>query len=254
MSSVFQLPGVPHRGITCRSDWNELHFDEAVHWVCRRSVTNGAGVLKGKRWNCRNAGLLEQPRKAVSTKCFPGVPASRSLLVLACTSVSDRWNRNIRICASLFKRARTIQAIVSLQLLCRFVLGNYAVLICCALRRLTSALHRWTWNFWGAHSIEVAYTVPINSTAYYRERWSNLKYIYIFVTHCYLFRISGVIMFIFPRSFMRKILLISWRIFLWKEKQISLRSGFRSINVLLLWQKQWTMFSLWMQIFDALAN
>lgn len=89
MSSVFQLPGVPHRGITCRSDWNELHFDEAVHWVCRRSVTNGAGVLKGKRWNCRNAGLLEQPRKAISTKCFPGVPASRLLLVLVLLWVTD---------------------------------------------------------------------------------------------------------------------------------------------------------------------
>lgn len=77
---------------------------------------------------------------------------------------------------------------------------------------------------------------------------------FFFLKHCYPIRITRVIVFPFPRSFMQKILLISWRIFLWKEKQISLRSGFQNINVLLLWQKQWTMSSLWMQIFDNLAN
>lgn len=73
-----------------------------------------------------------------------------------------------------------------------------------------------------------------------------------FLNHYFPVRITSV--FSFPRSLMQKILLISWRIFLWKEKQISLRSGFRNINVLLLWQKQWTMSSLWMQIFEKSAN
>jgi len=89
------------------------------------------GFLKVRDATAQNAGLPGQPRKAVSTKHSLNVPGSRSYLALA-FSVSDSRTHSINIYTSLFKRARTIQAIVSLQLHCRFVMGNFAVLNCCS--------------------------------------------------------------------------------------------------------------------------